>query len=109
MSLVANPVNAIPVAIGEMVVNDLDSVFVPLIAGRIITVTFYGAMDSPDAESVVVTRIDKVRSLFTGEYSYDAQDEAFNFCFQDRLEDEAFWTNFESLVQRLAPIFLGTN
>ncbi|MEA3332107.1 MAG: exodeoxyribonuclease V subunit gamma [Pseudomonadota bacterium] len=49
---------------------------------------------------------DKVRSLLAGERNYDAQDEAFQFCFRDRLEDEAFWADFESLAQRLGPIFL---
>ena len=52
---------------------------------------------------------EKVRSLFAGEHNYDAQDEAFKFCFQDRFEDEVFWVDFESLAQRLGPIFLGTN
>ena len=50
---------------------------------------------------------EKVRSLLAGEHSYDARDEAFNFCFQERLEDEAFWSDFESLAQRLGPIFLS--
>ncbi|MCD6534894.1 MAG: exodeoxyribonuclease V subunit gamma [Deltaproteobacteria bacterium] len=49
----------------------------------------------------------KVRSLMVGEYNYDAKDEAFQFCFRDRLEDEGFWADFESLAQRLGPIFLG--
>lgn len=48
---------------------------------------------------------EKVRSLLAGDRNYDAQDEAFNFCFQDRLEDEVFWADFESLAQRLGPIF----
>ncbi|MCD6430946.1 MAG: exodeoxyribonuclease V subunit gamma [Deltaproteobacteria bacterium] len=52
---------------------------------------------------------EKVRSLLAGDRNYDAQDEAFNFCFQDRLDDKAFWADFESLAQRLGAIFLGIN
>ena len=48
---------------------------------------------------------EKVRSLLAGENNYEVQDEAFHFCFQDRLEDEAFWVDFENLAQRLGPIF----
>ena len=58
-----------------------------------------------DAEGAVAAR-EKVRTLLAGEYDYDAQDEAFKFCFQDRLEDDDFWTDFESLAMRIGPIFL---
>ncbi len=49
---------------------------------------------------------DKVRALLAGDRNYDAQDEAFKFCFHDRLEDEIFWADFESLAMRLGPLFL---
>ncbi|MEA1922810.1 MAG: exodeoxyribonuclease V subunit gamma [Pseudomonadota bacterium] len=60
-------------------------------------------------ESARAAARDKVRSLLAGERNYDAQDEAFQFCFRDRLEDKSFWADFESLAQRLGPIFLGDN
>lgn len=49
---------------------------------------------------------EKVRSLLAGENNYEVQDQAFQFCFRDRLEDDAFWVEFENLAQRLGPIFL---
>ncbi len=52
---------------------------------------------------------EKVRSLFAGDRNYDVRDEAFNLCFQDRLDDKAFWVDFENLAQRLGAIFLGIN
>ena len=51
---------------------------------------------------------DKVKTLLAGDRNYDAQDEAFKFCFHDRLEDDVFWIDFEHLAMRLAPIFLDS-
>ena len=48
---------------------------------------------------------EKVRSLLAGDRNYDALDEAFQFCFRNRLEDEVFWVDFETLAQRLGPLF----
>ncbi len=50
---------------------------------------------------------EKVRSLIASENNYDVQDEAFQVSFKDRLEDETFWADFESLAQCLGPIFFG--
>ncbi len=49
---------------------------------------------------------EKVRTLLASENNYDVQDEAFQFCFKDNLEDETFWADFENLAQRLGSVFL---